>query len=81
MKEASLREVQHHLSDVIRAVEHGEEVVITRRNHVIARLVPERSFKKEIPWPDFAKRARSAFAHPRGAPLSEIVSEDRGRRS
>lgn len=77
MKETSLRELQHHLSDVIRSVEQGQEVVITRRNRVIARLVPDRPRPQEITWPDFAKRARAIIRKPKGAPLSAIVVEER----
>ncbi len=36
----SLREANQHFSRYIRAVEHGEELVITRRGKPVARLVP-----------------------------------------
>jgi prevent-host-death family protein len=38
-RHVSLREVNQHLSTYIDAVEHGEEIVITRRGHPVARLV------------------------------------------
>lgn len=35
-------EAKAHFSELLRAVEAGEEIVITRRGREIARLVPER---------------------------------------
>lgn len=35
----SLREVNHHLSRYIEAVERGDEVIITRRGKPVAKLV------------------------------------------
>ncbi|HCU23700.1 MAG TPA: hypothetical protein DF383_01685, partial [Deltaproteobacteria bacterium] len=41
MKETNIRELQHHLSDIMKYVEHGEEVLIKKRRRVIARIVPD----------------------------------------
>ncbi|MGB8464114.1 MAG: type II toxin-antitoxin system prevent-host-death family antitoxin [Terrimicrobiaceae bacterium] len=38
--EVSLHEAKTHLSRLIEAVEGGEEVVISRRNKPVARIVP-----------------------------------------
>lgn len=81
MKQASVRQLQHHLSGVIRWVDHGEEVKITRRNRVIARIVPDRPLPKALLWPNFVQRAHGIFKHPKGKPLSEIILEDREGRS
>ena len=76
MKTASLRHLQHHLSEVIRWVDHGEEVLVTRRNRVIARLVPASpSEKTDIAWPDFAKRANRIKV--KGRQFSESLLEER----
>ncbi len=80
MKQASVRQLQHCLSDIIRWVDHGEEVKITRRNRVIARLVPDSERRVNVTMPDFAKRARKILPHAGGKPLSEIVFEDRKSR-
>jgi prevent-host-death family protein len=32
--------MQHHLSEVMRHVDQGQEVLVTRRRRTIARLVP-----------------------------------------
>ncbi|MEN9840412.1 MAG: Antitoxin Phd YefM, type toxin-antitoxin system [Verrucomicrobiota bacterium] len=40
MKSVSIRSVQHGLAAMIAEVEQGEEIIITRRNHPVARLSP-----------------------------------------
>jgi antitoxin (DNA-binding transcriptional repressor) of toxin-antitoxin stability system len=81
MKRASIRQVQHHLSQVIKWVEDGEEVVILRRNRVVARLVPPGRNSEPPEWPDFTGRARRIWGkRARGKPLSRIILEDREER-
>ena len=40
MIEVNIHEAKTHLSRLIKAVLDGEEVVISKRNHPVARLVP-----------------------------------------
>lgn len=40
MKRASIRAVQHGLAALIAEVEQGEEILITRRDRPVARLLP-----------------------------------------
>lgn len=40
MENASVREIQHHLSAYLRKVQLGEEIRISRRNRPVAKLVP-----------------------------------------
>ncbi len=40
MKSVSIRTMQHQLAAVIAEVEKGGEIVITRRNQPVARLMP-----------------------------------------
>ncbi len=81
MKSVSLRHMQHHLSDVMRHVDQGQEVLVTRRRRTIARLVPASPATARIKWPDFA--ARTAKAHAlvaariKGAPLSATILAER----
>jgi len=42
MKEVGVLEAKTHLSDLLRRVEAGEEIVIRRGRSVVARLVPAR---------------------------------------
>ena len=79
MKTATVRMVQHNLSEVLSWVERGEEVHVLRRKKVVARLVaPE----PEAPAsPDFVGRAKAIWgARPRGARLSATVSDARGEK-
>jgi antitoxin (DNA-binding transcriptional repressor) of toxin-antitoxin stability system len=76
MKSATIRDVQHNLSEVLSWVEQGEQVLVFRRKKLVARLVPPGPAPVESP--DFIARARSAWGpKPRGKPLSEIVAEGR----
>ena len=40
MKTASVREVQHNLAAVLDMVSRGQEIAVTKRGRVIARIVP-----------------------------------------
>ena len=57
MQTVSVAEAKSHLSALLDAVQAGEEIIITRRGKVIARLQPERPNT-----PDF-----STFRRHRGA--------------
>ncbi len=49
MLEISVKELRSELRRVIDQVEAGEEMTITRRGKVVARLVPPESEPKEFP--------------------------------
>ena len=79
MKSASVREVQHRLSEVLRWVARGEEVQVYRRKQLVAKLVPPGPIATESP--DFVGRARRVWGErPRGKSLSQLASEARGKR-
>ena len=81
MKKATIRQVQHRFSEVMKWVEDGEEVVILRRDRVVARIVPPGRASEVPKWPDFTGRARRIWdKRVRGKPLSRIISEDRNER-
>jgi prevent-host-death family protein len=65
------------LEAFMRSVEHGEEVLITRRNRVVAKLIPVEMQAEKVDWPDFLARAKSILQHPEGEPASRIVMGDR----
>ena len=73
MNDIALFEAKNRLSELINRVEAGEEIAITRRGKVVARLVP--------PGADAARqRARDAIAGLRasrkGVSLGRLVSRD-----
>ena len=73
MNDVALFEAKNRLSELINRVEAGEEIAITRRGKVVARLVP--------PAPEEAgQRARAAIASLRasrkGVSLGRLNSRD-----
>ncbi len=73
MKSVPLRHMQHHLSELIREVDQGNELLITRRRRPIAKLSPVNPAATKRSWPDFAARA----ARIKGRPLSATILEER----
>ena len=47
MTTVSVHEAKTHLSRLLKQVEAGDEVAITRRNAVVARIVPPETSKKK----------------------------------
>lgn len=80
MRKATVREAQHNLPRILRAVSRGEVVEITRRNQIVARLVPA-TRRPDDGLPDFVARARAMWGKGvRGRATSEIVIEGRAER-
>ena len=79
MKKASIRDLRYGFRKIERLLHKGEEIQITKRRRVIARLVPERA-PGVARLPDFLARLRSIYGEKllrvRGA---ELVAEDRNR--
>ena len=48
MTTVSVHEAKTHLSRLLKQVEAGQEVAITRRNRVVARIVPSKTAKKPL---------------------------------
>lgn len=81
MKSASVREVQHNLAAVLEMVSRGQEIAVTKRGRVIARIVPARRQHGRVAWPDSATRMRNlGRAAGRGTAPSRIIAELRGER-
>jgi prevent-host-death family protein len=79
MKKASIREIQHNFKSVLEYLDHGNEILITKRNKVIAKIIPATEQKKAT-LPDFYKRARKSFPETVGQTISEIIDDDRKER-
>lgn len=81
MKEFNVRHVQHHLADLLEAVEHGEKFRITRRGKVVACLGPPEPVSADMNWPNSAARFQQFAEQVReGTPASQIIDEDRQER-
>jgi prevent-host-death family protein len=55
MKTATVRELRNRYTQLLKWLEAGEEITITRRGVTIARLVPEKPrTKQKVDWPKSA---------------------------
>ena len=77
-----MREVQHGLASVLSRVQKGQEIAVTKRGKVIARIVPATRAKGRLHWPNSAIRMKLLMSGGTltGATPSEIIRELRGER-
>jgi antitoxin (DNA-binding transcriptional repressor) of toxin-antitoxin stability system len=79
MKKATVRDLRYDFKKIERLLHQGEEIEITKRQQVIARLVPERKAKARD-LPDFLGRLRAIYGDKvldiTGA---ELIAKDRDR--
>lgn len=59
MKTVSIRDLRYDFKKVERLLEEGDEIQITKRRSVIARIVPEP--RRRAPLPDFLGRLRAIY--------------------
>ena len=79
MRKASIRDLRYSFKKIERLLYQGEEIQITKRRRVIARLIPE-GVRDAAQMPDFLARMRSTYGD-RLLKVSgaELVAEDRSR--
>ena len=79
MRKASVRDLRYGFSKIERLLRQGEEIQITKRRRVIARLVPEN--RNGVPkMPDFLARLRANYGNKVLAVSgAELLREDRNR--
>ena len=79
MRKASIQDLRYRFKKIERLLHQGEEIQITKRRRVIARLIPEMA-EGAAQVPDFLARLRSIYGDKvlrvSGA---ELIAEDRGR--
>jgi len=77
MNTASIRDLRYGFSKIERLLNQGEEIQITKRRKVIAKLVPEKpSVRPELP--DFRARMRAIFGDKMlEVSGAELISQDR----
>ncbi len=82
MKTASVRQLRQNFKNLLAWIETGQEVQITKRRRVVARLVPDIAAKgKPLKMPDFAARLKRIHG---GTVISAdaarvILDENKGR--
>ena len=72
MQTATVGKIQKNFAKILREINTGEEVIITRRGKPVARLTALGP-GKNIHWPDFFKEAIPA----QGKPISSLIAEER----
>ena len=72
MKTATAGEIQKNFSRILKEIEAGEEIVVTRRGQPVSKITGLDP-KKDIDWPDFYNEALEL----KGKPANEIVIEGR----
>jgi antitoxin (DNA-binding transcriptional repressor) of toxin-antitoxin stability system len=79
MKKASVRDLRYAFKKIERLLRQGEEIQITKRRRVIARLIPDAA-EAAKPAPDFLARLRSIYGE-KLLPVSgaELIASDRSR--
>jgi antitoxin (DNA-binding transcriptional repressor) of toxin-antitoxin stability system len=79
MKKASVRDLRYNFPQIEAQLRSGQEIEITKRKRVIARLLPVRPHAK-TPTPDFTKMLREIYGErvmkTSGA---DLISEQRGK--
>lgn len=80
MRKASVRDLRYAFKKIERLLHQGEEIQITKRRRVIARLVPESEQVAAAEVPDFMGRLRAIYGDKLLAVSgADLLSEDRRR--
>ena len=78
MKRASIRDLRYGFKKIERLLHQGEEIQITKRRRVIARLVPENTGSRTMP--DFLRRLEAIYGDECLAVSgAELIAQDRSR--
>jgi antitoxin (DNA-binding transcriptional repressor) of toxin-antitoxin stability system len=73
-------EMQHNLARVLREIEAGHEVGITRRRKLVARMLPPAQ-PPPVDLPAFTTRARKVWGKVwKGCSSDDLLGESRGSR-
>jgi antitoxin (DNA-binding transcriptional repressor) of toxin-antitoxin stability system len=79
MKKASVRDLRYKFPQIEAELRSGEEIQITKRKRVIARLLPVRPHAPKSA-PDFGKLLRDIYGDKVMKTVgADLVSEQRGR--
>jgi antitoxin (DNA-binding transcriptional repressor) of toxin-antitoxin stability system len=71
MKTASVRELRQNFGHLLTWIEEGQEILITMRRRVVARLVPERTRSRaKVRMPNFAGRLKKIHGN-------KVISSDK----
>jgi prevent-host-death family protein len=77
MIRTGIKEIRKNLTKYLESVQRGEEIIITKRDEPIAKIVPIRP--KQARALSSREQLRSLIK-PQGTPLSQVVAENREER-
>ena len=78
MKRASIRDLRYAFKKIERLLHQGEEIQITKRRRVIARLIPEGNDAPAMP--DFLGRLRTIYGDNKlKVSGADLIAQDRSR--
>jgi len=80
MKTLSVREAQHGFAAMLDMVAGGEDIQITRRRKVVARVIPATRQTTKARWPDLMARLRKDFGAKLTPDSASIFEDMRGVR-
>ena len=79
MKTATVRTLRNDYAKLLRRVETGEEIAISRRGRIVARLVPAQSGPVKVDWAASAARRLTQDEKPLSARQSaRLLKEAQG---
>lgn len=79
MRRASVRDLRYGFKKIERLLHQGEEIQITKRRRVIARLVPENT-QSAAQMPDFLERLHTIYGDTMlEVSGAELIAQDRSR--
>ncbi len=78
MKKASVRDLRYRFSAVEDLLSEGEEIQITKRKRIVARLLPAGQ-DTAVRRPDFLARLRKIYKTPLKVSGAELLSSERSR--
>jgi antitoxin (DNA-binding transcriptional repressor) of toxin-antitoxin stability system len=80
MKRASIRDLRYDFTKVENLLQSGEEIQITRRKRVIARLLPPAKNNPKSKRPDFLARLKQIYGSQTLATTgAELIATERDR--
>ena len=78
---ATVRNLRYDFPSVLKRLEDGEEVAITRRGKLIGTLVPaEPKEPQVVRWPDIYKRLRAIYGKRISHPVASILKQRESER-
>lgn len=80
MKTATVRDLRNHFAQVSAWIEGGEEVELTKRGKVVARIIPVRSKAPAKPAAHYLRRLKRIYGDQVTSDSQELIREGRGDR-